>query len=122
MLWPDTGLPWSAPSPNLPDFEAAAWVPATCLLEFSQVSVGRGTSAPFRIVGAPWLDAARVIEDMAAWPASLRDGIHCQAIDFVPARAIFAGQACQGIRLRKNATLSESGSVLPAPARLWLLV
>src|SRR5690606_2200786 len=57
MLWPQTGLEWPVPSPNLPDFQSALWYPGTCLLEFSGLSVGRGTETPFQIVGAPWMNA-----------------------------------------------------------------
>jgi uncharacterized protein YbbC (DUF1343 family) len=60
-----TGLPWVRPSPNLPDLESVAWYPGTVLFEATNLSVGRGTDAPFRQVGAPWLDAARVARTMA---------------------------------------------------------
>jgi uncharacterized protein YbbC (DUF1343 family) len=102
IRWPDTGLPWIAPSPNLPDYEAAAWYPATCLLEFSGVSVGRGTHAPFHIVGAPWMDAMRVLEAAASWPASVRDAVRLESIEFVPSRAVHEGELCRGIRLRAD--------------------
>ncbi len=51
----ETGLPWVRPSPNLPDLEALAWYPGTVLFEATNLSVGRGTDAPFRFLGAPWL-------------------------------------------------------------------
>lgn len=60
-----TGLPWVRPSPNLPDLASVAWYPGTVLFEATNLSVGRGTDAPFRQVGAPWLDAARVAAEMA---------------------------------------------------------
>ena len=60
-----TGLPWVRPSPNLPDLESAAWYPGTVLFEATNLSVGRGTDAPFRQVGAPWLDARAVVRAMA---------------------------------------------------------
>jgi len=60
-----TGLPWVRPSPNLPDLASVAWYPGTVLFEATNLSVGRGTGAPFRQVGAPWLDAARVARTMA---------------------------------------------------------
>ncbi len=64
--WLDqTGLPWVKPSPNLPDLESVSWYPGTVLFEATNLSVGRGTDAPFRQVGAPWLDAARVVRAMA---------------------------------------------------------
>jgi uncharacterized protein YbbC (DUF1343 family) len=51
-----TGLPWVRPSPNLPDLQSVAWYPGTVLLEATNLSVGRGTDAPFRQLGAPWYD------------------------------------------------------------------
>lgn len=97
--WPETRLPWIAPSPNLPDYAAAAWYPGLCLLEFSGVAVGRGTDAPFQILGAPWLEPERILKAMASWPA-LGVDIIGEAIEFVPTRAIYEGEVCQGIRFR----------------------
>ncbi|HUO86835.1 MAG TPA: DUF1343 domain-containing protein, partial [Thermoanaerobaculia bacterium] len=59
MVWADTGLPWVPPSPNLRTAEAALAYPGTALLEATNVSEGRGTEAPFLLVGAPWLDPQR---------------------------------------------------------------
>lgn len=57
-VWYDsTALPWIRPSPNMPSLESAAHYPGTCLFEGTNLSVGRGTSEPFRQIGAPWLDA-----------------------------------------------------------------
>lgn len=55
MWFDETGLPWVRPSPNLPDLASVAWYPGTVLFEATNLSVGRGTDAPFRQVGAPWL-------------------------------------------------------------------
>ena len=62
MLFPETGLPWVAPSPNMPSVESALHYPGTCLFEGTNLSVGRGTDRAFQWVGAPWLDG----EAMAA--------------------------------------------------------
>ena len=56
MLFPDTGLPWVLPSPNMPTFDTAVVYPGQVLLEGTNVSEGRGTTRPFEIFGAPWLD------------------------------------------------------------------
>jgi hypothetical protein len=61
MWFDETGLPWVRPSPNLPDLQSVAWYPGTVLFEATNLSVGRGTAAPFRQVGAPWLDPAPVV-------------------------------------------------------------
>lgn len=55
MLWRDTGRPWVPPSPNLRSPEAALAYPGVCLLEATNLSEGRGTEAPFLLLGAPWL-------------------------------------------------------------------
>ncbi|MEM1247027.1 MAG: DUF1343 domain-containing protein [Acidobacteriota bacterium] len=58
MQWPDTGLPWVPPSPNLATFEAALHYPGTCLFEGTVFSEGRGTETPFELFGAPWLETS----------------------------------------------------------------
>lgn len=97
MTWPQTGLKWTPPSPNLPDYQAAAWYPALCLLEFSGVAVGRGTNAPFQIVGAPWLEPEALLEAMQEWPDELRQ-VRGETIIFTSQRALFEGEACRGVR------------------------
>ena len=58
MRWPDTGRVWMPPSPNLRSADAALAYPGTCLLEATNASEGRGTDAPFLLLGAPWVDPA----------------------------------------------------------------
>ena len=65
-LWPATGLPWIAPSPNIPDFETALIYPGACLIEATSASEGRGTRDPFRLVGAPWADAQALADTLNA--------------------------------------------------------
>ena len=60
MLWEDTGLPWVAPSPNMPTLDTARVYPGGCLIEGTNLSEGRGTTRPFEWVGAPYLDGARL--------------------------------------------------------------
>ena len=62
MAYEDTGIPWIAPSPNMPSVESALHYPGTCLFEGTPISVGRGTDRAFQHVGAPWLDG----EELAA--------------------------------------------------------
>jgi uncharacterized protein YbbC (DUF1343 family) len=57
MRWRDTGREWVPPSPNLRTAEAALAYPGTCLIESTRATEGRGTDAPFLLVGAPWVDA-----------------------------------------------------------------
>jgi len=55
MFFDDTGLPWVAPSPNIPDLETAIIYPGMCLIEGTNISEGRGTRKPFKQIGAPWI-------------------------------------------------------------------
>ena len=55
--WPETGLPWIAPSPNIPDVETAFVYAGACFFEATSASEGRGTRQPFKLLGAPWADA-----------------------------------------------------------------
>jgi uncharacterized protein YbbC (DUF1343 family) len=94
-----TGLPWVAPSPSLPDLESVAWYPGTVLLEASNLSVGRGTDAPFRQVGAPWLDAERVARSMVR-----RYHIALDTVRFTPRSpddGKFDGVEVRGVRFRR---------------------
>lgn len=91
-----TGLPFVRPSPNLPDLEALAWYPGTVLFEATNLSSGRGTEAPFRQVGAPWLDAARVAALMAE-----RYRVRMTPVRFTPQNpgdGKFAGVEVTGLR------------------------
>jgi len=91
-----TGLPFVRPSPNLHDLEALSWYPGTVLFEATNLSVGRGTDAPFRQVGAPWLDAPRVARVMAE-----RFGIALAPVAFTPRSpgdGVYADTALSGLR------------------------
>lgn len=95
-----TGLPFRAPSPNLQSIEALFDYPGTCLFEGTALSVGRGTDAAFRQVGAPWLDTARVIAQMNALHLK---GVSFEATTFTPRQPgdrKFADTLVAGIRWR----------------------
>ena len=68
MSFDATGLPWIAPSPNIPDLESATHYPGLVLFEGTNISVGRGTSIAFQAVGAPWLKPAALIARLGAVP------------------------------------------------------
>jgi beta-N-acetylhexosaminidase len=76
--WYDaTGLPWVPPSPNVPTLDTAAVYPGTCFFEGTNLSEGRGTTKPFELIGAPWIDAG-------SWADSL-DGHGLSGVAFRPA-------------------------------------
>lgn len=100
--WPTTGLQWRRPSPNLPDFPSAAWYPGLCLLEFSGVSVGRGTEAPFQILGSPEFESE---EFLARFDGA--GEVEATAVEFTPSHAVFEGEQCRGIRFSCAAGIPE---------------
>jgi uncharacterized protein YbbC (DUF1343 family) len=64
MYYDETGLPWVMPSPNMPTLDTAVVYPGAVLFEGTQLSEGRGTTRPFELLGAPWIDAERLAADM----------------------------------------------------------
>ena len=98
-LFEETGLPWRAPSPNMPNVESALHYPGTCLFEGTNLSVGRGTPRAFQQVGAPWLDG----EALAARMEGLAlPGVQFHAVTFVPdgpGDGKFGGETVSGVRL-----------------------
>jgi len=96
MLWEDTGLPWVAPSPNMPTPDTARVYPGSCLFEGTNLSEGRGTTRPFEWVGAPWLDAHRLAE---ALDAAHLPGVRFRAACFRPTFHKWAGRLCGGVQI-----------------------
>jgi uncharacterized protein YbbC (DUF1343 family) len=94
-LFDDTGLIWVPPSPNLPTAETAYAYPGTCLFEGTNISVGRGTTTPFRTLGAPWLDGALA----ARLRGSDLPGVAFRDTDFAPAFNDYAGEHLRGLTL-----------------------
>jgi uncharacterized protein YbbC (DUF1343 family) len=91
-----TGLPWVLPSPNMPTPDTALVYPGLCLLEGTNVSEGRGTTRPFEIFGAPFLDGHRLAERLHA--AAL-PGVRFRPLTFRPTFHKFAGQVCGGVQV-----------------------
>lgn len=96
MHYADTGLPWVLPSPNMPTPDTALVYPGQCLIEGTNLSEGRGTTRPFEICGAPWLDAAKLAERMNA---EKLPGIHFRPAWFRPTFQKHAGKDCGGVQL-----------------------
>ena len=96
----ETGLPWVFPSPNMPTLEAAAIYPGMCLIEGTNLSEGRGTTRPFHLVGAPWMDRAAFTSlcRKGAADAELH-GVAFRAATFLPQFQKHGGQLCHGIEV-----------------------
>jgi uncharacterized protein YbbC (DUF1343 family) len=91
-----TGLPWVAPSPNMPTPETALVYPGMCLLEGTNLSEGRGTTRPFHLLGAPWIDAERLVADLEG---ERLPGVRFRPARFVPTWDKHAGLGCGGAEL-----------------------
>jgi uncharacterized protein YbbC (DUF1343 family) len=92
----DTGLPWVMASPNMPALDTATVFPGTVLIEGTNLSEGRGTTRPFEIFGAPYLDA----EDFAARLNSFDlSGACFRPVWFRPTFDKWAGELCGGAQL-----------------------
>jgi uncharacterized protein YbbC (DUF1343 family) len=103
-LWMDqTDAPWVLPSPNIPTLDSAIVFPGTVHLEGTQVSEGRGTTRPFELIGAPYVEAARLAGELNALGLP---GVFFRACHFQPTFQKHAGQTCGGVQIhvldRKN--------------------
>jgi uncharacterized protein YbbC (DUF1343 family) len=96
MAYRETGLPWVLPSPNMPTPETALVYPGMCLLEGTNLSEGRGTTRPFELFGAPWLDAQRLAADLSR---ERLPGVLFRPASFVPTWDKHAGVRCHGVEL-----------------------
>lgn len=95
--WHDqTGLPWIMPSPNLPTLETAAVYPGTCLIEGTNLSEGRGTTRPFELLGAPFIDAHQFA---AALNRLGLPGVYFRPAYFRPVAHKHAGEVCGGVQV-----------------------
>jgi uncharacterized protein YbbC (DUF1343 family) len=96
MAWEDTGLPWVAPSPNMPTTDTALVYPGGCLIEGTNMSEGRGTTRPFEWVGAPYLDAHDYAE---ALTAERLPGVVFRPARFRPTFQKWAERTCGGVQI-----------------------
>ena len=95
-----TDLPWVYPSPNMPTLDTATVYPGTCLIEATNLSEGRGTTRPFQLIGAPWLDPQRFTREceLSAAAAGLH-GIGFRPAAFVPGFQKHTGKRCGGVEI-----------------------
>jgi uncharacterized protein YbbC (DUF1343 family) len=88
--------PFVMPSPNMPSYEAALVYPGGCLVEGTNLSEGRGTTRPFEIVGAPWIDGARLADALHALSFA---GFRARPVTFLPTFQKHAGKVCGGVQI-----------------------
>jgi uncharacterized protein YbbC (DUF1343 family) len=95
-----TGLPWINPSPNIRSLEAALNYSGLVLSEATNLTVGRGTDAPFSYLGAPWLDAGALLRRLAQYELK---GVTLDTMRFVPQGegwVPFKGENVRAVRIR----------------------
>ena len=88
--------PWLAPSPNIPSTEATMLYPVTAIFEGTNLSEGRGTTLPFQIVGAPWLNSMVLTLKMRGHEFP---GVSYRPLSFTPKSSKHQGENCKGIQL-----------------------
>jgi uncharacterized protein YbbC (DUF1343 family) len=96
MWFEETGLPWAMPSPNMPTVETAVVYPGQCLVEGTRISEGRGTTRPFELLGAPFVDPWALREEMAR--AGL-EGVVFRPLYFEPTFQKHARETCGGLSI-----------------------
>lgn len=94
MWFDQTGLPWVMPSPNMPTLNTAIVYPGGCLIEGTNISEGRGTTRPFEIIGAPYINPYQLTETLNK--AGL-EGVRFRPIYFKPTFHKYAGEVCGGV-------------------------
>ena len=95
-FWEDTGLEWVNPSPNMPSEKTALLYPGMCLLEATNISEGRGTTRPFEILGAPFINPYELVEALENYSL---EGVYFRPLYFIPTFNKFAGEKCGGLQI-----------------------
>jgi uncharacterized protein YbbC (DUF1343 family) len=95
-LFSDTGLPWVLPSPNMPTVSTAIVYPGTVLIEALNLSEGRGTTIPFELFGAPYINSGTLIKNLLE---RRLPGCAFRTHNYIPVFHKFAGRTCKGIQI-----------------------
>jgi uncharacterized protein YbbC (DUF1343 family) len=95
-FYDETDAPWVMPSPNIPTVESTIVFPATVYLEGTQISEGRGTTRPFEIIGAPYIDADALTEILETLKLP---GVIFRSTNFLPTFQKHSGKVCGGVFL-----------------------
>jgi uncharacterized protein YbbC (DUF1343 family) len=121
MLFAQTGRTWVCPSPNLPRWEGVFLYPGCVLLEGTNLSEGRGTTTPFEIIGAPFIDPRQLIDAVDAFELP---GIALRPIRFTPTFDKFQGANCGGLYVHVTDPAAARPyrtaiAIIATVARLW---
>jgi uncharacterized protein YbbC (DUF1343 family) len=115
MWYDETGLPWVAPSPNIPTTETATVYPGKVYFEATNLSEGRGTTKPFEYIGAPWIDGQE-------WAESLNEidlpGVRLRPVWFEPTFDDHEGESVSGVQTH----ISDRSQFQPVRVGLTILM
>ena len=115
MSWRDTGLPWVMPSPNLPTPDSCVVYPGMVLIEGTNLSEGRGTTRPFELFGAPWLDPIALVARLSS---ARLPGVVFRPCHFEPTFQKHAGALCGGAQLH----VTDADTFEPVRTAVQILV
>lgn len=110
-----TGLPWVPPSPNMPTIDTAFLYPGTCLIEGTNLSEGRGTTRPFELIGAPFIDAPALADRLNKRNLP---GANFRPAWFTPSFSKFQGQLCAGVQVH----IADRAALAPVDAGIAILL
>lgn len=114
MWFDETALPWVPTSPAMPHLFTATLYPGMCLLEGTNLSLGRGTALPFEVCGAPWIDGYALAEALNGLNLP---GVRFRAIVFTPSASNHAGSECNGVQVH----VTDRDSLRPVEMALHLI-
>ena len=114
MWYDQTRLPFIPSSPNLPTLDAVIMYPGTCLIEGTNLSEGRGTTRPFEYIGAPWIDAEALVEQLNAFNFA---GVRFRPVYFVPTFSKYQTELCAGVHIY----VADRDAFQPVSAMLHVL-
>lgn len=121
MWFDESGLPWVMPSPNMPTLDSAIVYPGFCLLEGTNLSEGRGTTRPFELFGAPFIDPGVIVEDLRREALA---GVVFRPACFEPTFQKHSGKVCGGAQMhvinrKKFSSLAAVAALLKAVQRRY---
>jgi uncharacterized protein YbbC (DUF1343 family) len=114
MWFDETALPWVPTSPAMPHLSTAILYPGMCLLEGTNLSLGRGTALPFEVCGAPWIDGHALA---TALNEIQLPGVRFRATAFMPSASNHAGSECHGVQVH----VTDRDSIRPVEMALHLI-
>ena len=113
----DTDIPWINPSPNMRSLDTAIAYPGTCLFEATNLSEGRGTESPLMLIGGPYVDPHIWMEAINSIGLPI-EGITFEPTSFTPTFQKYAGQQCQGLKIR----IQDRDSIQPYRCGIAMLI